>query len=67
MSAAASPTEAVSTQDGAWWSDHANLADLYEWLVEHDRLDPSDARAVTYFLRRPWKWSPEWLERLRAQ
>ena len=51
-----------------WWSDHANLAELYAYLSgsdcpEDDALDPS---SVQYFLEKPWKWTDEY-SRMRAE
>lgn len=51
-----------------WWMDHANLAELHQYLTgsdcpEGDTLDPA---SVQYFLEKPWKWTQEW-ERMRAK
>ncbi len=53
-----------------WWEDHRNLAELFDWLRRDDcpeecaTLDVDDQAAVSYFLNKPWKWTPEY-ERMR--
>lgn len=49
-------TEAAGTSD--WWTDHEQLADLWSWL--EDRGEEPDS--VAYFLSKPWKWTPEYVD-----
>jgi hypothetical protein len=50
----------------SWFEDPSEVARLFDWLVEHDRID-KDPAGVSYFLHKPWKWQPEYLEMLNGQ
>jgi hypothetical protein len=59
----AAPTLAAPSRLGAspaadWWADHDNLAALWSWL--EDRVQEPDS--VVYFLEKPWKWTPEYVD-----
>jgi hypothetical protein len=43
---------------GDWWDDHDNLAELWSWL--EDRGQEPDS--VVYYLQKPWKWTPEYVD-----
>lgn len=45
-----------------WWLDHSNLTALMRWLIDEQEMTLDQ---VTYFLEKPWKWSPEW-DRMRG-
>jgi hypothetical protein len=57
----------VRTHVPEWWENHQNLALLYRWLIEHDKLDPADSSEVAYLLEKPWKWAPEWADLTAAE
>ena len=51
------------TETGSeWWRNRMNLASLWEWL---DNQDAAPGDGAAYFMRKPWKWDPEW-ERFQA-
>jgi hypothetical protein len=50
----------MTAAEAPWWTDSAEIARLYEWLCDRGDLDPSDVRAVAYFLARVTKWSAEY-------
>lgn len=43
-----------------WWEHHTNLAMLFRYLVDEDKLDPTQVDEVEYFLEKPYKWADEW-------
>lgn len=47
-----------------WYANHSNLAALWAWLVENGET-PSDG--PSYFMEKPWKWTPEWERFQEAQ
>lgn len=62
----------MSTPVPYWWEDVGNVADLFDWLRSSDvpdeaqTLDCNDGEQVSYFLRKPWKWSHEYDRMRRA-
>lgn len=59
MPAEHDPTDEETTP---WWSYPDQMAALYLFLVNTDRLDPADSTAVAHVLSRPWRYEAEHAE-----
>jgi hypothetical protein len=46
-----------------WWTDPAQLAELWRWLEEQGR-EPTDP---PHFMECPWRWDPEYQDMRREQ
>lgn len=42
-----------------WYTDPSNVAQLYRYLADQQRIDRDD---IADLIERPWRWTPEWSE-----
>lgn len=52
-------------QDRKWYHSHDNLSRLLEFLIDTDRAE-LEKKWLVYFLEKPWKWTGEFEEFLKA-
>lgn len=45
-----------------WSETPANVADLIEWLDEHDRLPDEPVDGIMEILEKPWHWDVEYAQ-----
>lgn len=45
--------------DEHWWTRPDQVAALYRWLVDHEKLDTTDPDGVQAFLAAPWERSSD--------
>lgn len=46
----------------AWCDNRGNLIALLAWLDTRGDLHDWKPGDYVYYLEKPWKWEPEWLE-----